>query len=141
MALGREAEPPAAADPNESPSCGEGFKGPPVTLCAWCNEPIPPRRKRGSAQQFCSAKHRVAAHRATKQGAVIGKPRRHKTRRADYPHGCWQHQDDCLVLHHECSCRRCRYNVCECIQLAPSVTTASVPVSGLLVPIPGRFKL
>jgi len=128
------------ADPNESPRVGEGFKAPPVTLCAWCGHPFTPKR-RGSPQLYCKPSHRVAAHRATKQGAIIGKPRpRHRTRRTEYPHGCWQHQDTCLLLHHECSCKRCRYNVCECVQFAPA-TMASVPVSGLLVLIPGRLKM
>jgi hypothetical protein len=124
------------------PKVGEGFQAPPVTLCEWCGNEFAPTR-RGSPQRFCKPSHRVAAHRATKQGAVIGKPRprRHRTRRTEYPHGCWQHQDACLVLHHECACKRCRYNVCECIQIAPSSTTVSVPVSGLLVAIPGRYKL
>lgn len=127
--------------PNDFASCEGGYRDSPVTLCEWCGKAIPPTRKRGSPRRFCSPKHKVAAHRARKQGVRIEKPRRRKTRRTDFPRGCWQHQDACLVLHHDCSCRRCRYNVCECIQVAPAATTVSVAISGLLVRIPGRYQI
>ena len=118
-----------------SPKGGEGFKSPSVTLCEWCGKAIPPTRRRGSAQRFCSPKHRVAAHRAAKQGVLVSpKPRHRKTRRKEFPHGCWRQQGECLVLHGDCSCKRCRYNTCECVQMRPG-DQPSVPVSGLLVPI------
>lgn len=88
-----------------------------------------------STRRFCSDACRVNAYQKAKRKTRQdrrGRPR--ATRRIRFPNGCWAKQEGCLARHPQCTCARCKTNVCTCVVLVDGAGP-SVPVSGLLVPI------